>query len=487
MKIIISILNILVCSNYLYSQDKYDYQWVLDKYILMDFRNNTLNVSKMGHVSDKEIGNNCTSICDKNGNLMFSTGGCYIMNRNNGIMKNGDSITSKYAYSNWCSKNESPFLQSTLILPFPEDSLKYIAFNLDVQLDTTLLPPQIPLNLLYHVIDMSKEGGLGAVTENRKIAISDILSRSGIQAARHSDGKNWWLIAPKFKSNCYYVFSITSRGVQAPSQECIGHKWNEDDDFTQSTFSPDAKMYARVDYFNGLHVYFFDNNTGRLAPFVSIPMSQLGSDFYRGISFSPNSRFLYVTSYLKVYQYDLKATNIQESVKIVGVVDNSTAPPGADLLFQQRIAPDGRIYIGSLSDYKFLSVINKPNLLGTACDFKQYSIQLPNYTRLSIPNLPYFYIPQFNENSTATDEVTPKGDYIMIRPNPFNSHLEIRTKRVYHKYKLSTILGKLVKTGNIYSEVFEIHTADIDCGMYFLSIFDEIGNIISTKKVVKQN
>lgn len=487
MKALIIILNISICSISLFSQNKYDYQWVFDQYVLLDFRNNTLKVSKMGHSSDKGTGSQCTSICDKNGNLMFSTGGCYIMNKNNEIMKNGDSITSKYAYSYWCPNNESPFMQSTLILPFPDDSLKYIAFNLDVELDRNLLPPEIPLNLFYHVIDMSKEGGLGAVIENRKIAISDILSRSGIQAVRHSNGKSWWLIVPKFKSNCYYIFPVTSRGVETPTQECIGHKWNEDDDFTQSTFSPDTKMYARIDYFNGLHVYFFDNIAGHLSQFISIPMSQLDGDFFRGISFSPNSRFLYVTSNFNVYQYDLKAANIQESVRNVGIIDKTMAPAGSSSLFRQRIGPDGRIYIGSPPDYKYLSVINKPNLLGTACDFKQYSIELPNYTRLSIPNLPYFYIPESNENGTTTIEEFTNAQNVLIYSNPVSNQLRVKTLNLYKKYNLSSIMGQIIKTDKINSEIFDINVTDIESGIYILSIYDFNNKVVSINKIVKQD
>ena len=73
------------------------------------------------------------------------------------------------------------------------------------------------------------------------------------------------------------------------------------------------------------------------------------SNSFGGAAFSPNSRFLYVTSVLDVYQYDTEASDIAASMVHIAHWDStySPGPPFATVFDIAQLAPDGKIYIGT--------------------------------------------------------------------------------------------------------------------------------------------
>lgn len=120
--------------NDLNAQMKYDFQWVLYNNSHLDFNNNSLKVDELFNPNKLlNRGEHSTNICDKNGKLLFSTGGCYILNSANKVMASGDSITSNFALANWCDYNDFPIIQCNTILPYPLDSNKFVIFNFDLE------------------------------------------------------------------------------------------------------------------------------------------------------------------------------------------------------------------------------------------------------------------------------------------------------------------------------------------------------------------
>src|SRR5690606_34052923 len=121
----------------------------------------------------------------------------------------------------------------------------------------------------------------------------------------------------------------------------------------QAVFSPDGTKcvhYSQVSMSAGnfLNIYDFDRCTGLL--FNPIHENIVDSAWSGGVAISPNSRFLYVTSYDYIYQYDLWSYDILATKDTVAIYDGYeivitpifTLPTR---FFLMQLGPDGRIYI----------------------------------------------------------------------------------------------------------------------------------------------
>ena len=127
-------------------------------------------------------------------------------------------------------------------------------------------------------------------------------------------------------------------------------------------------------------LFDFDNETG----LISSPVTLLNEGAY-GVEFSPSGDLLYVTSGPMVYQFNLEAADIPASV--TPIADMGEHAGGLQL------APDSKIYISGYSVNK-LSVISRPNALGSACMVEQDIIDLGG--KVAYWGLPVFAASPFN-------------------------------------------------------------------------------------------
>jgi hypothetical protein len=216
-------------------------------------------------------------------------------------MKNGDSITGNWVLQNWCDYNDFPLKMNNTILPYPNNPKKYIIFNHDF-VDPFGIggPLPVPMHLYFHIVDMSLDNGLGEIVAKKQVALEDTIGRGYLQAVRHANGSDWWVIDPKWNSNCYFVLPVTSNGVGTFHTECLGKVWNNNDWSGQTGFSPDGSKFARIQGHNGLIIFDFNNLTGHLSNPIQLQYFQ--SEYYeRGLAFSPNSRYLYITHSCKFF------------------------------------------------------------------------------------------------------------------------------------------------------------------------------------------
>ena len=65
-------------------------------------------------------------------------------------------------------------------------------------------------------------------------------------------------------------------------------------------------------------------------------------------------------------------------------------PPFADGFAFSQLAPDGKIYISATASSRFLHVIERPNLPGQACVFRQHGVRLPTSNGTTIPHFPNY-------------------------------------------------------------------------------------------------
>lgn len=381
-------------------------------------------------------------INDSFGKLLFYSNGCEIANRKHERMENGDEINiGGIVYVQSCvSSNGYDVNQGMLSLPWPGHPNQYVLLQLHKP-DTLGL--WYNRDLLLTTIDMSRDNGFGAVTEKNRLIFQDTFCDM-LTAVRHANGRDWWIVLPKYNVGRYYVFLLSPQGISEPMVQNIGHPIEQYFRGFQAAFSPNGKKYANMSYSGGLQVFDFDRCSGNMKSVFhcdDLDFSVSGLTLAAtGVAFSPSSRFLYVGTGMNLYQFDLRVDDILSSKILIGQYDgfgyfhSKDISPLPTNFYQMMLAPDGKIYMSTPNGTKFLHVIHEPDSLGLACDFEQRGVKLFGYHGFGIPNFPHFRLydlpgspcdtlgingPQPPEDTLPPPPVC--GTYLSLWPNPVSS------------------------------------------------------------------
>lgn len=324
------------------------------------------------------------NICDPSGNLLFSTNGLIVANSQGDTMLNGDGLNpGNYA-------DNSPYglliVQAALILPKPDSPSEYYILHMTVDDETVINAEQLYLT----TVDMNLDGGLGGVVTKNQAILSDDLNMGYLTAVRHANGRDWWAFCHKLNTDIYYRFIITPSGISLDGTQAIGTIRPADNG--QSCFSPDGSKFAYYWGEQDLDIFDFDRCTGLFSEAVHVPIDDYNGA--GGVAFSPNGRFIYVSSMYDVYQFDTQAPDIPASMVLIAEWDStySPAPPFATLFNIAQLAPDGKIYISTDNTTLVLHVIHDPDSLGFNCNIEQHGITLPRYFSNSLPNHPNYHL-----------------------------------------------------------------------------------------------
>lgn len=484
---------------YLDAQDKRDYQWVIGydtslldpggDAILLDFRETPRHISHIKTVHKFLMEGSNTSMSDKDGNLLFYSNGCYIVNAKHEIMLNGDSINPGLIEDIYCSSGGSPLIQGVIAIPSPEGDSLYYVFNLDYDQpygQDTLFYPVAPQRLFYQKIDMAQDSGFGEVVLKNQVAVLDTFARGYIKAVQHANGEDWWIIVPKSHSNCYFLVPVTSEGVQPAQLKCLGKVWDDRDFASQVTFTPDGKKYIRFNAWNGLNILDFDAATGDLFNPIHIDFSSDTINYIAGVAVSPNSRYLYVCARKNVYQFDLQASDI-ESSKIKIATWDGYQNPYPTIFYLAALAPDGKIYISNTSSTYNLHVINKPNCPGMSCDLVQHGIVLPSFNFASIPNMPHYRQSYFDCDSTliSTEEKWIPAGSLIVSPNPASLETTLSLQiPVEGHWMLTDISSQNIKKGYWEGSSMKLNLGDLPSGLYYFQLLTKTRLAFSVKVMV---
>jgi len=428
-------------------------------------------------------------INNPNGVVQFYSNGCSIANRENQIMLNGNGINAGYMADAYCVNGGYPSGNGLLSLLYTADTYNHVLFHLWAD-NSTLYK-----RLQYTKIDMSLDNGLGAVTSKNEIALQDTFT-DHLTAVRHGNGRDWWIAAHKGRSNRSLFFLLDPAGIHPPMTQHIGPVWGPRDWSGQSVFSPDGSKYARANPDNGLNLFDFDRCTGTLSNPIVVSLAA-DSASATGVAFSPNSRYLYLSTGRKLFQFDMQATNIPASKQLIGVYDGFAAP-FATTFYQMRLAPNGKIYMGATNGVNYLHVINNPDLPGTACEFVQHQLELPTYYAISLPNFPYFRLYDLPNSPCDTLGInggpwwTSTGEapesQIEVRPNPFRERFTValNTNLRSPTLRLHDAAGRLVLEQPLVFGVNEIEAGALPAGLYVWQVLAG-GERVKSGKLIKTN
>jgi len=500
--IIYAILFLFFCQMTVFAQQKWDAIWMIgygtpsgDSIIAhtkLDFNNDPVSISGI-----KQSGVNFTdganaAICSAGGILQFYTDKCKISDWDGWPpMQGGENLAIDKSDSLNCTTGGGYGHQSVLALPWPDSADQYILFYYGygwVPIANALRP----LKLYWARIDMRLNNGLGAVVEKHNIIVQDTMPASYLQAVRHANGRDWWILVPEGGGNCYYTIKMAPTGPQIMFKQCTGEAWSsmQKDSRGQAVFSPDGSTYARMNWHYDLHVFDFDRCSGllsneRTAAFPDHPYET------GGVAISANSRYVYVTTTIKLWQLDLQSPDLNTSKILIDTYDGQPFP-NYGVFYLSYLAPDNKIYIAGTSSHRHLHVINSPDSAGLGCDFAQHGVAIPTFNYVSLPNYPFF---RLGASASPCDSMSgvgmePKGRAggFVVYPNPASNAVDIAFDQAASsgcRIEVLSMMGQLIGSQNVPDGTVAV-TLPLDNypnGYYFLRVIDA-GRKIPGQKII---
>ncbi|HRO74691.1 MAG TPA: OmpA family protein [Crocinitomicaceae bacterium] len=308
----------------------------------------------------------CAVISNAEGKLLFYTDGISVWNSNHEKMPNGTDL-----------KGDPSSTSSGVAVPKPNDKNIYYLFSVPATAK--------PAGLNYSTIDMRLENGLGNVTEEKNIKLTDPITER-LTAVSHRDGKSMWVIAHKWESDEFLAFLVTENGVSKTpvvSKAGLVHKGPDLNTQGYMKANPDGSNLALAlesDYI--VEIFDFDNQTG----IVSNPLTKyIGDKTYPyGIEFSPDGSLLYVSAAGtgEIYQLNLQAGS--DSLILASMIKVGSTP-NKEWVGALQIANDGKIYF-PIYKTAYLGVIKNPNKVGMECGYENNVVELAGKkARLGLP------------------------------------------------------------------------------------------------------
>lgn len=288
----------------------------------------------------------CSTLSDKDGNLLLYTNGIAVWNKNNaGIVGGLTGHTSS--------------VQSSVVLPYPGSTTRYMIISLGDKASG---------NLSYTIIDMSLNGGLGGVVPSQKnILFPNPTGTTGESSTvvKHANGIDYWVIAPGRTSQApYYInaWRVSSSGVSS-SPVVTSHYYSPPPSPLASNgyfkFTHDAKHFVWATFTSQTVVYGdFNSSTGQ---FSNMRIMNLPTPY--GVEFSASLKYLYLglLKELRVYDFEaLLATSNPATVVPKSFTFEYEPPLGYALgPMGLQMGPDGRIYL-SAQYQNYLFFIDNP-------------------------------------------------------------------------------------------------------------------------------
>lgn len=388
--------------------------WYFGNYAGLTFNTSPPSVLTNGLLRTSE---GCASVSSKDGALVFYTDGSTVYDANHNIMPNGTGLFGN---------NSST--QSSVVCPKP-GTYNYGLRRFDNYYIVTIDVAGGSRGVRYTEVDMTQNGGLGAIVTTRKnVHLFGTTTIEGANVVKHSNGCDYWIIGKEVGNNTFKVYLITSAGVSTTpvisNQGAVSTAtWGS------IKVSPNNKLVSFNSNAVGTQIFDFNNSTGALTLKFSDPQLSYSSEF------SPDNNVLYVTHLPSpnIWQYDLTAANntgFLASKLVVGVTANTG---GGYKMCGVQLAPDGKIYC-SLTAQTRLGAIENPNILGMGCIYNDNAVSIAGinisnginmFTILGLPAFPAFFIfpneVQYESANYSVNQYFCNSDSITFKISDTNS------------------------------------------------------------------
>ncbi|TVQ50918.1 MAG: T9SS C-terminal target domain-containing protein [Saprospirales bacterium] len=428
-----------------------------------------------------------TSISDDNGDLLFYSNGRAVFNAEHQLMPNGDSLNwGLFAQWAWPDPGYGyPGSQDMIILKDPGYNDGYYLFHKYIEMN---MQGQTYEELWMSYIDMQLDNGGGDVVFKNGVLYNDQVPLwYYLTAVRHQNGRDWWIVQPIEEDSVFLTFLIDETGIHRQEYQSTGYYFTRFRSSASGTarFCPYGTRYAIYNYYDQLHLYDFDRETGRLSNHQIVEIYDPGSiqwnlSFFGSVEWSPNGRFIYTSSSQDLFQVDTWEENIQDGVRHIDTY-NGTIDPFPTPLFLMVQAPDCKIYMTPKNASYSLHVINKPDKLGKDCDFVQNAIILPNANGGTFPNFPRFRVDEEEKCDPTISSVFGQAVYyrrdLKAFPNPTSGPLTLEIPEDFTKGTLEIID---IRAGTVHrqkldhpQEQFSLDIGHLPAGVYHIELYPE--------------
>jgi hypothetical protein len=333
-----------------------------------------------------------TAICsDSTGQrVLFYTDGQRIIRSSDRQMQYGDSLLCYHAtvYTTDAEKPINPF-----ILPFPGKQNHYLLIHQlnYYEYNPLIFDDDLKDNYLYYSeIDMNANIGMGRViNKNQLLHQSDLIWTT---ACKHGNGRDWWVVTAERHNPNLLVYLLSPDGWSGPFEHVESVPIDYFEIPSMSVFSPDGRYYVRHDGRSGLRIYEFDRCDGSFSNMqqITYPVEQFWET--NGLSFSPNSRYLYTNTQNMIWQIDMESNPLVADTIYHGYMHCIGFEGFGFSLNRMQVGPDGKLYVSPFPTFGFpkcLLTINQPDLPGSAADVDHYGLKHPGpsgYTFQTFPN-----------------------------------------------------------------------------------------------------
>lgn len=392
---------VLLLNTLLVQSQKYDFNWIfgydfsnnpsdtVEGINFLDFNTATGNpIVKYNPYVKSDFHNYGCLISDYQGRFLFSFDGYEV-----------EDYTYKYLLGAIpiCPDRDCEYImQGSSIIPKPgSDSSFYLLNEQDetVFLDSSLY---VYVNLINYseLFETKNHNGIKFKSVRTNI-LNDSFDIGKVAYCKHANGRDWWILVPGRLNNKFYTLLADNMGIKLIRIQHIGLNRNYGGGY--SCFSQNGEYYVITtkdvyDEWSGseFDFYLFDRNNGELSNHQNFKIDSTES-ISAGCAFSPSNMILYICSGGVLYQYPLVDNKLSGRIEIArydGFLSHLFGNAYGPTYFGQlQNGPDNRIYCNSnFLQTRHLHVINKPDELGHACDFKQHEIPFPSIKK----TMPYF-------------------------------------------------------------------------------------------------
>ncbi len=464
-----------------------------------DFNQNPLeiNLDSMGISFDRSN----SMISDSHGNLLLSCNGVKVHNRFDEKILGSDTLGNLdggffyfYFYPSAFTLGV-PHNQQHVTLPNPKYEGYYDIFH--TLIDSFNVAGGYIVGakkVLKTTIDVNGNNNHGAIVDKDNTVL---ISEGNIQitAVQHGNGEDWWICTNRTSTNCYNITYFN--GISILNDIHCGGGNSTKGEGVPMRFSLNGNRFASATI-SGLNIFDFDRCSGQLNLIEHIYIPEFVDSIQwwpNAIEFSPNNRFLYLFSNYRIYQYDLLASPISLSQKIIANYDPQFGCPFGQSFFGAQLAPDGKIYINSGNTNYCLSVINNPDGEGEHCGFIRYGVDLPNFIS-GLPHYPNYRLGALPGSAcdtlTSIKDIAEKEKILKVFPNPANDVATIDYgytdwSKGEATMEIGNSLGQMVHRQALpmYSGFQKLDVSNYASGSYTVYIKRK-GEVVATGRLVRE-
>jgi hypothetical protein len=488
---------------------KRDYVWVFGyeggsidsvNHTYLDFKSDTLTLNYV-RTKSHDIHQTNASVCDTEGNLLFFSNGCVLIDSAYELINGADTINRGVRWKNYCDKGSEMtygyvVTNGCWILPITKD--KYKAVYIDLINSTAHTS-----GVRFSDIVQSESDRLIGSNPDTYLFQADLHSNKSA-FVRHANGRDWWQVSEAYSEHRYYISLIDSSNQTLPTKQQTFNIPTPEafHGGGQSCFSPDGLKFMAIDAYNQCQVFDFDRCKGELSNLKHIPLPVPYDSIVSstGIAVSPSSRFMYLMTLNTIWQYDLTATDIETSKIKVAQRDNWVDPfyQVGTHFYQSQIGPDGKIYVFPPGARRDFTVIDNPDVKGVSCNVLQHKYYKDNYHFYAQP--PRF--PNFRlgpEVGSSCDTLTVSTNSVpaltkasmTLRPNPATSFTVADVSVPDYSAEMQITLSVSDLSGSVlgsyavppYAALQRIETEHLPNGVYFVTLKSK-GRVLKTEKLV---